>query len=138
VTLAGLYNPRLCELACDVKNNCRIVAPNSVFGSQALLISREALGYIVHNWERAHGMQDIRISRLAGRLGSPILYHAPSLVQHLDAPSTWCGPSHQAADFDPDWKAQVSIGASARPAGEKLLARLWCRGFNSDYSRCSS
>lgn len=105
VTLAGLYNPRLRELACDVPNNCRIVAPHSVFGSQALLISRPAVEYIVRNWRRIQGMQDIKISRLAGRLGRPILYHAPSLVQHLSLPSTWGGPSHQAMDFDPDWRA---------------------------------
>lgn len=105
VTLAGLYNPRLVEVACDVASNSRIISPQTVFGSQALLISQQALSYIVRNWMRVRGMQDIRISRLAGRLGKPVLYHAPSLVQHLETPSTWGGWWHQAGDFDRDWKA---------------------------------
>ncbi|HYG35988.1 MAG TPA: hypothetical protein VEC99_14455, partial [Clostridia bacterium] len=105
VVLASLYNPRLREVAYDLSNHCRVVSPNTVFGSQALLIAKTALAHIVRNWRRLEGMQDIRISRLAGRLRKPILYHAPSLVQHVGTQSTWGGGFHQAADFDPDWKA---------------------------------
>ena len=50
-------------------------------------------------------MQDIRMSRLAGRFRPPLFYHAPSLVQHLGTVSTWGGGFHEAPDFDPDWKA---------------------------------
>ncbi len=78
---------------------------NSAFGSQALLLSKEAIDYILPRWNDVSGAQDIKISRLADRLGSPILYHAPSLVQHVGTQSTWGGGFHQARDFDPFWKA---------------------------------
>ncbi len=93
------------ELACDVQNHARIVDANSVFGSQAFLISRTALAYIVQHWHEVGGMQDIKISRLAGRWKMPVLYHVPSLVQHVGGKSVWGGHFHQARDFDPYWKA---------------------------------
>jgi hypothetical protein len=104
MALAGLYNPGLREFACDRFTGSRLVTPDSVFGSQALLISREARKYIVANWNRVSGMQDIRISRLAGRLETPFYYHAPSLVQHVGKISAWGGWFHEAADFDAEWK----------------------------------
>jgi ADP-heptose:LPS heptosyltransferase len=105
VTLAGLYNPGLREKACDIRSNTRVVDATSVFGSQALLLSKEAIDYIVRRWDDVAGLQDIKISRLAARLGNPMLYHAPSLVQHVGSRSTWGGGFHQAFDFDPVWKA---------------------------------
>jgi hypothetical protein len=50
-------------------------------------------------------MQDIKISRLAGRLKRQVLYHCPSLVQHVGKSSVWGGPFHQARDFNRHWKA---------------------------------
>ncbi len=105
VTLASLYNPRIREMACDLKSNARIIAPHSVFGSQAFLISKEATKHIVRHWKTVEGMQDIKISRLAGRLKKLVFYHAPSLVQHLGISSSWGGRFHQAMDFDRDWRA---------------------------------
>jgi hypothetical protein len=105
LTLGGLYNPGLRELACDVRANSRLMSPRSIFGSQAFLISRRAVKHIVANWNRVQGLQDIRISRLVGRLAEPVLYHAPSLVQHVGRTSIWGGPFHQAVDFDRLWKA---------------------------------
>lgn len=104
VTLAGLYNPGLNESAYNATHSFRIVAPEAIFGSQAFLISRSAVHYIVQHWSKVRGMQDIRISRLAGRLGQPILYHAPSLVQHVGGDSTWGGWFHQAKDFRRTWR----------------------------------
>ena len=104
-TLGSLYNPGLNELACDRRKQTRIVESSRVFGSQALLISNEALKSIISNWNHVKGMQDIRISRLAGKLGLPALYHAPSLVQHVGKISTSGLYYHQAVDFDPEWKA---------------------------------
>ena len=103
--LASLYNPNIRELACDVPNRSRLVAPTCVFGSQALLISNKAVAHILRHWNSIRGMQDIRISRLAGRLQTVVFYHAPSLVQHLGKKSLWGGTYHLAKDFDPEWKA---------------------------------
>jgi hypothetical protein len=105
LTLASLYNPTLREEACDTRNNARIVSPKSVFGSQAFLISRDTVAHMVRHWNEVAGMQDIKISRLAGRLRNPIFYHAPSLVQHVGTKSVWGGSFHQAIDFDPAWRA---------------------------------
>ena len=105
VTLASLYNPGVKELACDLGNRARLVPPRSVFGSQAFLIARETARRLVDGWNKIQGMQDIRISRLAGRLGSPVFYHAPSLVQHIGHASVWGGRFHQAVDYDPLWRA---------------------------------
>ena len=128
VSMAGLYNPRLHELACHVENNCRIVAPGAIFGSQAMLIARPALEHIVRNWGRVEGMQDIRISRLAGRVGRPILYHAPSLVQHMQTSSTWGGRNHQAGDFDPHWKA------AGGEIGSRRERDLWRLSMNTNFA----
>jgi hypothetical protein len=104
VPLASVYNPRVRESGCDLRNRARLVPPRAVFGSQAFLISRNTVEYVLHHWHQVQGMQDIRISRLAGRLGSAVLYHAPSLVQHVGKKSLWNGVFHQADDFDPEWK----------------------------------
>jgi hypothetical protein len=105
LTLAGLYNPNLPEAACDVRNHFIIVQPECIYGSQAFVISRRTVEHFLEHWNEIEGMQDIKMSRLAGRLGRPIYYHAPSLVQHLGAESLCGGFFHQAPDFDPDWKA---------------------------------
>jgi hypothetical protein len=105
VTLAGLYNPNLRESAYDLQNQAVIVAPHSVFGSQAFVISRAAVAHVVRHWQQVEGMQDIKISRLAGRLKYPVLYHCPSLIQHVGKSSVWGGVFHQARDFDAKWKA---------------------------------
>jgi len=105
VTLASLYNPNLRKLAGDVGLNAFIVHPETVFGSQAFLLSRAAVKYVLKHWDEVEGMQDIRISRLAARLKRPVYYHCPSLVQHVGAKSVWGGHFHQARDFDSNWKA---------------------------------
>ena len=106
LTLGGLYNPGLRELACSVAHHFSVVAPDAIFGSQAFLISRVALQFIVRHWREITGLQDIRISRLAGRLGRPIFYHSPSLVEHIGLQSVWGGRFHRASDFDSNWRAR--------------------------------
>lgn len=105
VTLASLFNPGVRELACDVRNNARIVNPNEVFGSQAFLLANDTVQYIVRHWNEMASGQDIKISRLAGRQRKPIFYHAPSLVQHTRTPSVLSASFREAVDFDPNWKA---------------------------------
>jgi len=105
VTLAGLYNPGVPALAHDVPRHASIVSCNSIFGSQAFLISVAAARFMVRRWHEVSGMQDIRIARLAGLLEAPIFYHVPSLVQHVGKRSVWGGKFHQAKDFDPEWRA---------------------------------
>ena len=105
VALAGLYDPNLRASAYDLRNQAVVVAPQVVYGSQAFLLSMSAVAYVVRHWNEVEGMQDIKISRLAGRLKLPLLYHCPSLVQHVGKSSVWGGPFHQAPDFDAEWKA---------------------------------
>src|ERR1019366_3922887 len=105
VTLASLFNPGVRELACDLRNNARIVNPKAVFGSQAFLIANDTVQYIVRHWDEVEGGQDIKISRLAGRQRKLIFYHAPSLVQRIRTPSAPGASFREAVDFDPHWKA---------------------------------
>jgi hypothetical protein len=106
VTLASLYNPDRPPLACDLQGHFMVVDGNSVYGSQAMLLSPATIAYILRHWNEIKGMQDIRISRLARRLRQPIFYHAPSLVQHIGEQSVWGGLFHQANDFSSQWRTE--------------------------------
>jgi len=105
VTLAGLFNPRVRELAADLGNNARIVDPASIFGSQAFLISRKMVGRLVRGWRQEEGLHQPGLCRMAAGLRRPIFYHAPSLVQHIEKPSAPGMGFHQAMDFHPTWRA---------------------------------
>jgi hypothetical protein len=104
VTLGGLYNPGLRELAYDLPNHALAVEPLAAYGSQALLVSRQTAQHALQHWQSKGELPlDLRLFQLAADLGSPIYYHAPSLVQHQPTPSTWGGRTHQAIDYDPGW-----------------------------------
>lgn len=103
LTLGSLYNPGVGALACHVSQHWIATRGDWVYGSQAFVVSRRTAKYFLNHWESVEGMQDIRMSRLAGRLNRPIYYHAPSLVQHVGETSTWGGGFHRARDFDAEW-----------------------------------
>jgi hypothetical protein len=105
ITLAGLYNPSLREIAFDVGAHAVAVAPESAFGTQALLLSRPAVTHVVSAWNTLDCAVDLRLMQLSAQLGRPLYYHSPSLIQHQQVPSTWGGMAHSALDFDPDWRA---------------------------------
>jgi hypothetical protein len=105
ITLASFYNPDLRELAFDVAGHAIAIAPESAFGSQALLLSRPCVEHTVLGWNALKTPADRRLVCLAAELGRPVYYHSPSLVQHQSQTSTWGGIAHQARDFDPDWRA---------------------------------
>lgn len=104
ITFASIYNPGVREEGCDIQNRAYLVRPEGVYGSQALLLSRKTVEYILGQWDDVPGMPDIKMPRLAGRLNKPIYYHSPSLVQHVGQKSTWGGRFHRASDFDPNWR----------------------------------
>lgn len=106
LVLGSLYNPGIRPLAWGAKGNFSLIRHTSCFGSQGFVISREAVKYIVDHWNEVAGKQDIKISRLAGRLQTVLFYHTPSLVQHIGIESSWGGIFHKARDFDPAWKAK--------------------------------
>lgn len=103
--MGSLYNPMLPEKARDIQNNARIIDGNAIWGSQAFLFSKTTVDYILRRWNDEKGQPDLRIPRLVNKAGKPILFHAPSLVQHLLTQSTWGGGLHRAIDFDKNWKA---------------------------------
>lgn len=104
ITLAGLFNPRLTEWAGSARDHALVVDPNSVYGSQACLLSRATLIHLLAHWEELPLPLDLRMPRLAATLRAPIYYHWPSLVQHVGARSTWGGRFFQSPDFDPAWR----------------------------------
>jgi len=79
----------------------------SVYGSQAFVMSREMAEHFVANWWDVEGMQDIKMSRLAAQKG-PIYYHQPSLVQHVGLVSTWTEDArfHDTKSFDLNFMAK--------------------------------
>jgi hypothetical protein len=103
---ASLYNPLRAQLRRDDARRFFIADPRDVWGSQALVLSRGSVGYMLRFWHEAEGAADIKMARLAARVG-PIYYHVPSLVQHTGKVSTWGGMSHHAPDFDPSFKAEA-------------------------------
>jgi hypothetical protein len=105
ITLAGLYNPGLREIAFDLASHAVAIDPESRFGSQALILSRPTVEHLVSAWNSVKVAAGMRLIFLAAQLGRPLYYHAPSLVQHRQLPSTWGGNGHQAPDFDADWRA---------------------------------
>jgi len=101
----SLYNPNIGELKRDSSRSYIIANPDSVYGSQAFILSPVTARHIIANWQDVIGMQDIKMSRLASRV-CPLYYHTPSLVQHIGATSVWGGCYHLAMDFDLDWRAK--------------------------------
>jgi hypothetical protein len=82
--------------------------PGSFMGSQALLISRATVRYMMTCWGVEAAVHvDLKLSRLAARV-CPLFYHVPSLVQHVGRESTWGGPMLASRDFDRAWKAVVT------------------------------
>ena len=109
---ASLYNPGVRELRREPSQAFFVADANSVYGSQAFVLSLATARHIAGHWEDVIGMQDIKMSRLAGAAG-PIYYHAPSLVQHVPVPSVWGGGYHSAGDFEREWKSAAAAADSA-------------------------
>jgi hypothetical protein len=109
---ASLYNPGVRLLKLFPESAYGEACTESVFGSQALLISRATARYLVTCWGvESCANADLKIARLAARV-CPLLYHVPSLVQHVGTKSLWGGPSHCAADFDRNWKAPAVVATT--------------------------
>jgi hypothetical protein len=114
VGIAG--NPRDCPFygsiyRCDQPMYWRhqgqryfLAAPERAWGAQAILLSRATARHIVKHWPAGPEPQDLKMAALAAQIGL-VHYHDPSLVQHRAVPSTWSPRSHQASDFDADFRA---------------------------------
>jgi hypothetical protein len=101
---ASLYNPGVRIVRMDRSDQYFVADPCSVYGSQALVLSAATARHVVDQWYSEIGMQDIKMSRLAGDV-TQIYYHRPSLVQHARVHSVWGGPYHRAIDFSQTWKS---------------------------------
>ena len=113
VTLASLYNPAVRQRQERPLLNYSVACTEAVYGSQAFLIERTCTEYCALHYDEVQGLQDIKLSRLAARLG-PIYYHMPSLVQHVGHQSAWGGVVHQAADFDEDFRMRQHVEGPPR------------------------
>ncbi|MEZ6089746.1 MAG: hypothetical protein R3C05_17305 [Pirellulaceae bacterium] len=108
--MGSLYNPGIKPFAdsSDARfheENYFIADHRHVYGSQAFVLSRSLVRQCADRWHCFEGMQDIRISTIAGLFSRTLHVHAPSLVQHRESVSTWEGTRHVAYDFDPGFKA---------------------------------
>ena len=101
---ASLYNPSHPFLKRRPDQRYLVANPDSVWGSQAIVMTPTMACYIDTHWDQGQGNPDQRMPRLAARV-APVHVHVPSLVDHVQVPTTWGGISHRACDFDTDWKA---------------------------------
>jgi hypothetical protein len=99
----SLYNPDIRRLSEG--HDYFLANPGACYGSQAYMLSRDAVGVALQGWENVMGMQDIKLTRIISAAGHSLYYHRPSLVQHLGFESAWGGGFHHASDFDRHWKA---------------------------------
>jgi hypothetical protein len=106
---ATLFNPSSFSIGARVSQTSFVVDEKCAFGSQALLFSSATARHFLDHWDRHDGLHDFRMYHLAAIVG-PIYCHAPSLVQHVNVPSTWGGPYVRAHDFFADWRASSSEG----------------------------
>jgi hypothetical protein len=79
-----------------------VAIPHFSWGSQAVLMARPTLRWIVDKWDTVPGNPDERMPALAGDL-TRILVHVPSLVQHVGR-TTWGFSPHHAEDFDAEFR----------------------------------
>jgi len=127
---ASLYNPNVRMVESHLDRAFSIADPASVYGAQAFVLSPNAVRYVVAHWHEVEGMWDIKVSRLAARLG-PIHYHVPSLVQHVGTQSVWGGVFHTAQDFDRGWQAPESV-TSHLPVAQMLSQMREIEGWFND------
>ena len=106
LAFGSLYNPNIRRLSEG--SDYFLADPNACYGSQAFLLSRDAVAVALRDWESVVGMQDIKLTRIMAAAGHSLYYHRPSLVQHLGVESEWGGGFHQTADFDRNWQAHFS------------------------------
>jgi len=102
---ASIFDPGVAVKQVGERGRWIEAEPLSAFGAQGLVISRRTVEYLVTCWgivSTTHA--DIKLARLAS-LVCPILYHRPSLVQHVGYKSLWGGPFIVALDFDQRWVA---------------------------------
>ena len=80
------------------RSSALVVDAEQAVGAQARLYSRACAAHVLREFRPSAWIQDIAMARLAAQC-APLLYHAPSLVQHTGRTSTWGGPFHEAWDF---------------------------------------
>lgn len=108
----SLYNPNVGQRERRPDLAYFVAHPNTVYGGQAVIFSLATARYLEAHWTEEIGMPDVKLPRLAARLG-PLYYHQPSLVQHVGAVSVWGGRFHQARDFDAAWRSPNAEGIPA-------------------------
>ncbi|MES1262498.1 MAG: class I SAM-dependent methyltransferase [Acidobacteriota bacterium] len=102
----SLYNPGIGVRERHPRHRSFIARPETVYGSQAYILSRATAAFVMEHWDEVPGMGDIKMPRLAARV-CDIHYSWPSLVQHVGVSSVWGGGFHNAPDFDRNWRFEV-------------------------------
>ena len=109
---ATLFNCRQC--VGDEDTTCVVGDVSAFYGSQALMLGRRTLDYVVKHWRDEDGFPDMRVARLASRV-TPPLAHRPSLVQHVGFESTLGHSYIRASDFSRDWRPTGVPGDHPHP-----------------------
>jgi SAM-dependent methyltransferase len=129
VSLASLYNPDIRSLRQKPGGHFFEADPHAVYGSQAFVLSRACARYILGHWHEIEGMQDIKMSRIAAAMGVPLYYYRPSLVQHVGTRSTFGGPYHQAADYEPEFELSTRDTVNIEVDAMAAISNVYDRAF---------
>jgi hypothetical protein len=90
----SLYNPQRNYLFRDDAEHFQVCEPEGFWGSQAVLLSRVLVRYVLAAWEPTVAA-DVLLARTAARV-TALYQHTPSLAQHTGFHSTWGGIQRRA------------------------------------------
>lgn len=110
----SLYNPQRNYLFRNDAEHFQICEPDGFWGSQAVLLSRVLVRYLLSAWAPTVAA-DVLLARTAARV-TALYQHIPSLAQHTGFQSTWGGIQHIAHDYDPRFRAAPRAPEAPRPA----------------------
>jgi hypothetical protein len=110
--MGTLYNPCLTAIwdgGEPRRDQFARLAWGSYYGSQAVVLSRAAVGAALREWDEP-GLLDLKLAGIAARHCDAIVVHCPSLVQQLPVVSSIGSAPHRAFDFDPLFRADGQTG----------------------------
>ena len=100
----SLMNPGRRELARIPASRAQAIDSRAGLGSQALLLSRRAVRFLLDHWFEGPAGLDLKLGTLAARWEWPLFCHWPSLVRWVGHRGSAAG-LRQASDFKRDWRA---------------------------------
>ena len=107
--VASLYD-NLRPVPGTVRDNFRQLTPSNFGDSQCILIKKCFISFILSQWDKHHPAQlhGFRIFHSLFGVNQNLIFHNPSLVQHVGTVSSWGNGRFfsQVENFDREWRAE--------------------------------